>query len=90
MTPDNATALPAIMPGHVGSPPMRVIAAVPMSSGGLEIMVTVALPSRYRTRYGTARAYRDADGQWVAWAGRYDQKRDAAIRQMIERAGWAS
>jgi hypothetical protein len=78
------------VPKYVGSPAMLVIAVIPFRHDPREFVAAVRHSSFPRELYGTVRAYCDAAGVWQAHAGHYDQIRDAAIRDMIFRAGWQS
>jgi hypothetical protein len=88
MTSFDPTHAP-MMPTHVGSPALRVLAIVPTVSDPTEYVAVVAQTGHSRPLYGTVRTYTDTSGQWVAHTGTYDfSSFRASVLNMIGRAGW--
>lgn len=90
----------ARLPARVGSPAMRVLAAIPVTwdaaGEATEVIAVIEQDSwpRVDPHYGTIRGYRndldDGTVRWSATGGRYDYKDlRAAVRGMASRAGVA-
>lgn len=81
------------LPARVGSPAMRVVAAIPVGSEGREVIAVVEQSGWDNPmHWGTIRGYRsdmdDGTVRWYAEAGHYDYTDlRKAIRGMCNRAG---
>jgi len=75
------------VPAQVGSPPMDVLAAIPITVAG-DLVCVVRQHNVNRELYGTVRAWQGGTGTWHAESGNYDfYTVRGAVVDMIIRAG---